>query len=73
MSTPRRHDDPLMESLATLPPVLPSEPHADQLRVRCRALLERPPRQMAVTLEPVTVGAACAMYAWQIVRMLLAR
>ena len=72
MSTPR-HDDPLMQSLATLPPVLPGETSAEQLRVRCRALLERPPRQNRFVLEPATVAALSAMYAWQIVRMLLAR
>ena len=70
MSSPC-HDDPLMQALATLPAVLPNEARADELRARCRALLERPPRQMPVTLERATVGGVCAMYAWQIVRIVV--
>jgi hypothetical protein len=59
-----------MEALATLPAVLPNEASALRLRAQCRALLERPSRRTSLTLEPVTVGAVCAMYAWQIVRVL---
>jgi hypothetical protein len=65
------HDDPLMQALATLPGVRPDETRADQLRARCRALLEGPPRQLPAALEPATIGAVCAMYAWQIVRIVV--
>ena len=63
------HDDPLMRALATLPAVLPDDAAAVELRNRCRARLERGPRPVLVTLEPATVGAVCAMYAWQLVRL----
>jgi len=66
-----RYDDPLMQALATLPAVLPDETRADQVRVQCRALMERPQRQLPGILEPATVGALCAMYAWQIVRIVV--
>jgi hypothetical protein len=59
-----------MKAIATLPAVLPNEASASELRARCRATLERRPRRVSVTLEPATVGAVCAMYAWQIVRVL---
>ena len=72
MSSPC-HDDPVLQALATLPPVLPDEARAQQLRARCRGLLERPPRQKPFILEPATVAALSAMYAWQIVRTLLVR
>ena len=70
MSSPY-HDDPLMLAIATLPAVLPNEGSVRQLGARCRALLERPARRTSLTLEPVTVSAVCAMYAWQIVRVLV--
>jgi hypothetical protein len=69
--TPPCPDDPLIRALAALPPVLPDETTAAALRTRCRGRLERPPRQLPLTLEPATVGAVCAMYAWQIVRFAL--
>ena len=71
---PLSHDDPVMRALATLPAVLPDADHARQLRARCRAALERPPRQMPATVEPAAVGAVCAVcavYAWQIVRIVI--
>lgn len=64
-------DDPLIRALATLPAVVPDEAAARRVRARCRALLESPPRQIAVPLEPATVGAVCAVYAWQIVRVVI--
>ncbi len=70
MSSPC-HDDPLMQALATLPPVLPNAAGAEQLRAQCRALLERPQWQMPLTLEPATVGALCALYAWHFVRVVV--
>ena len=72
MSAPQ-HDDPVMQALATLPPVVPDDARADHLRARCRDRLERPPRQKPFILEPATVAALSAMYAWQIVRTLLVR
>jgi hypothetical protein len=69
MSSP--HHDSLMRALASLPPVLPDEAHADHLRARCRARLVQPPRQMPV-VEPATVGTVSGIYLWQIVRTLLA-
>lgn len=62
-------DDPLMRAIALLPPVLPDEVAARELRARCRARLESAPRLTSVTVEPATVGALCVMYAWQIVRL----
>ena len=70
MSSPC-HDDPWMDALATLPAVLPDEARADRVRVQCRALLERPRRTEPSPLEPTTVATICAMYAWQIVRMVV--
>jgi len=63
-------DDPLIRALATLPPVMHDDAAARELRLRCRARLAQPP-QPALTLEPTGVGALCAMYAWQIVRLAL--
>jgi hypothetical protein len=34
---------------------------------KCRALLERPSRPVSIVLEPASIGAVCAVYAWQIV------
>lgn len=68
MSSPR-HDDPLIQLLAALPPVIPVEGRAERVRARCRAQLDRPPRQIPSSLGPVTVGAVCAAYAWQIGRI----
>ncbi len=70
MSSPF-HDDPLIQSLARLPAVLPNEACARQLRAQCRAMLEHSARQKPVTVEPAVVGAVCAMYAWQIVRIVV--
>ncbi len=64
-------DDPLMQAVATLPAVRPDEARADRLRVRCRTLLEQPQRQVPASLEPATVGAVCALYAWQIARIVI--
>lgn len=67
--TPHDADDPLLGILAALPPVLPDEATALELRARCRARLERPPRLAAVVVEPAAVAAVSAMYAWQILRL----
>jgi len=64
-------DDPLLRALAALPPVPPHEGRSLELRARCRARLERPPRLPPVALEPAAVACASAMYAWQIVRIVL--
>ena len=64
-------DDPLLLALAALPTVRLDETRADQLRGQCRALLEKPPRQMPLPLESVAVGGVCAVYAWQIVKMVI--
>jgi hypothetical protein len=65
------HDDPLMQAIATLPAVVPNEASARQLGKKCRVLLERPSRRTSRTVEPATVSAVCALYAWQIVRVLV--
>jgi hypothetical protein len=70
MSSPR-HEDALVQALAMLPPVVPNQTRADRLRARCRARLERPPHRMLADLEPKLVGALGAMYAWQIVKMVV--
>jgi hypothetical protein len=69
--SPHPDDDPLIRALATLPDLAPDEARAARVRARCRARLERPPRQLSVPLEPATVGAVCAVYAWQIVRAVI--
>ena len=71
--SPTCDDDPMMQALAALPPVVPDDARADHLRARCRDRLERPPRQKPFILEPATVAALSAMYAWQILRVLLPR
>ena len=70
MSSPR-HEDALVRALAMLPPVVPNEARADRLRTRCRARLERPPHRLSADLEAKMVGALGAMYAWQIVKMVV--
>jgi hypothetical protein len=66
----RDDEDPLIRAIAALPQVLADDTAARDLRARCRARLEHPPRMTAVTtMEPATVGAVCVMYAWQIVRV----
>jgi hypothetical protein len=66
------HDDPLIRAIATLPPVLPDDTASGELRARCRARLERPRRLTSVTtVEPATIGAVCAIYAWQIARLVV--
>ena len=64
-------EDPLMQALSTLPHVEVNAAHASAVRARCRAVLEHPPQPTNVTLEPATVGALCAMYAWEIVRTVI--
>jgi hypothetical protein len=70
MSSPR-HEDALVRALAMLPTVVPNETRADRLRTRCRARLERPPHGMSPDLESKVIGALGAMYAWQIVKMVV--
>ena len=69
----RHHDDPLIQSLAALPAVLPDPLQAKQLRDRCRAALESPAESQVLPFEPATIGAVCALYAWEIVRSVLVR
>ena len=66
-----RHEDALMRALAMLPPVVPNATHADRLRARCRARLERPPHHLSADLESKTVGALSAMYAWQLLQLVI--
>ena len=62
-------DDPLFDAIAALPAVRPDAERAARARARCHAALQRPARSLAVSLEPATVGAFCAIYAWHIVRI----
>lgn len=64
-------DDPLIRALASLPVVDQDAASQRQVRARCRALVERAPQQPAVPLEPAAVGTICAMYAWQIARIVI--
>lgn len=64
-------NDPLLRALASLPPHLPGDAVDRQVRARCHARLARPPREAPALLEPGAVGAVCAMYAWQIVRVVI--
>ena len=65
------HDDPLVRALSGLPQVAPNPARAERIRGLCRARLEEPPKALSVPLEPVTVGAVCAVYAWEIVRTVI--
>jgi hypothetical protein len=67
----QHHDDPLIQSLAALPAVHPDPLRAKQLRDRCHAALESPAEGPIGPFEPATVGAVCAMYAWEIVRVVI--
>ena len=64
-------EDPLVRALAALPPVLQDEVRADRLRAQCRARLERPSYRISVPLESAAVGTIGAMYAWQIVKLVV--
>jgi hypothetical protein len=70
MSSPR-HEDPFVRALAALPPVPQDEVRADRLRARCRARLERPSYWISVALESTAVGTIGAMYAWQLVKLVV--
>ena len=61
-------EDPLIDALAGLPRVNHDDEAARDLRARCRARLERLPQPAMPALEPATVAAVCAIYAWQIAR-----
>ena len=63
--------DPLIEALGRLPAVVPDEDRAAGLRSQYRALLERQVRERPKSLEPAIVGTSSALYAWQILRLLL--
>ena len=67
------HDDPLIQSLATLPAVHPDPLQAKQLRDRCRTTLESPAERPVFPFEPATVATVCVLYAWEIVRSVLVR
>jgi len=70
MSSPRR-EEALVRALAMLPPIAPNETHAARLRAQCRARLERPLQGLPADLESKMVGALSAVYAWQIVWMVV--
>jgi hypothetical protein len=61
----------LTQALATLPPVQPNEARADQVRTECRTLLERSQRHSPLPVEPAAIGTFCAVYVWQIVRIVV--
>ena len=64
-------NDRLLTLLAAMPRMQPDEAHVEQVRSRCRTILERRSTATATEMEPITVGAICAMYAWQIVRLVI--
>ena len=64
-------DDTFVQVLRALPRVEVDTAHAARLRERCRRALEHPPQTNASSLEPATVGAVCAIYAWEIVRTVI--
>ena len=64
-------EDPLIRALAALPHVHHGDEPARDLRARCRARLERPAQPAMPALEPATVAAVCAIYAWQIARVVI--
>jgi len=67
---PPRHEDPFTQALGALPPVLPGEARSDRLRARCRDRLEQPRRPTPIILE-FAVIAVCALYAWQILEIVM--
>ena len=69
-----RHEDPLIDALAALPPVIPSDRHAARVRARCRERLERVSQPANGRLEPLAIGAVtvmCVSYVLAMVRALL--
>ena len=66
-----RHEDPLVRALAALPAVRQDDARADRLRAQCRARLERHSYRISVPLESATIGTIGAMYAWQIVKLVV--
>jgi len=65
-------DDSMMRALSALPVIRPREEHAAQVRARARTILERRGRPTTPGfVEPATVSAVCAVYAWQILRIVL--
>jgi hypothetical protein len=65
------HDDPLMRALGALPEVVPDQTRSERVRTRCRARLERGGERSIPVIEPATVGTVCALYAWQVLRLVL--
>ena len=65
----RYPDDPLFDALAGLPVVRPDAEQVERVGNRCRAAFRKPARRMPVAFEPITVGAVCALYAWQVARI----
>jgi hypothetical protein len=63
--------DPLLQALAALPVVSPEAAHADRVRQRCRATLERTPVEPLAVLEPAVLSVTCATYAWQLAKAAL--
>jgi hypothetical protein len=71
VSSPYDADDRLMRALAALPPVRQGDAAHREVRIRCRALVERPRQPETVPLEPAAVGTICALYAWQLARIVI--
>ena len=69
--TDERENDLLLHALGTLAPVTPDRQVAEDLRGLCRDALEREPQPLTTGLEPATVTSICALYAWEIVRVVI--
>jgi hypothetical protein len=67
--SPIDHKDPLLEAIGALPAVRPGAEHAERVRGRCHAALDHGVPRLPISLEPVTVGTICALYAWHVVKI----
>jgi hypothetical protein len=63
-------EDHYVSLLATMPRVEANPERIEQVRSRCRTTLERRAAP-APAVEPMTVGTLCALYIWQILRIVM--
>lgn len=66
-----QRDDVLWAAVSTLPTIAVSETQSEQVRSRCRRVLERGQPPATTAAEPITVGTICAIYAWHILRLVI--
>jgi hypothetical protein len=63
-------EDNYVSLLATMPRIEANPVRVEQIRSRCRTMLER--RSVPTPMvEPMAVGALCSLYVWQILRVVM--